>query len=423
MRRPGGTPTLAFLVLTGAVAAGCSCERPPAITSEDAGWEEPLVDGGEEPDAGLPLADAGPLTCTSCHGTAEVNSAPPFDVLGRSDRALRGIGAHQAHLLHSDWHRDGECADCHVVPAEVDAPGHLDAPPAELTWGAVPRAAGAAPAFDGKTCASVYCHGTTLSGGALTVPDWTRSDIAQAYCGDCHGVPPPPPHPRMRDSNCGHCHPNARNGMAFAEPQRHIDGVLDLRVGCTDCHGDPRDGGVNDPAPPRDTAGNTTTSTAGVGAHQSHLGASSWHAEVVCSDCHVVPGDWSDPGHLDGTPALTWGAKANARGASPAFDGLTCSGVYCHGATIDGGSNQRPAWTTVNGTQAACGTCHSLPPGGPHPQNTSCALCHPAVIAADGGWVDPDLHINGIVEATGGCGACHALPPTTGSHQKHAGLG
>jgi predicted CxxxxCH...CXXCH cytochrome family protein len=37
------------------------------------------------------------------------------------------------------------------------------------------------------TC-SVYCHGTTLTGGSATPPTWTKTDGTQKTCGACHGV-------------------------------------------------------------------------------------------------------------------------------------------------------------------------------------------------------------------------------------------
>ena len=38
-------------------------------------------------------------------------------------------------------------------------------------------------------------------------------------------------------------------------------------------------------------------------------------------------------------------ALAGADGASPSFDGVSCNGSYCHGATLlAGGSNTAPAW-------------------------------------------------------------------------------
>ncbi len=404
--------------------SGCGC-GPPVVAGTPDAWVDasvPEVDAGVGVDAGAP--DAGtppPVTCSSCHGGAR-NAAPPRDVLGRTEPGLPSIGAHQAHLGASLWHRDVRCEDCHVVPAEVDDPGHVDPSPAELTWSSVATAGGVISTYDGGTC-TTYCHGPSLSGGLLTQPDWTRGDSTQAYCGDCHGIPPPPPHPQNVGADCSTCHPNAKAGLGFAQPQRHIDGVLDVNVTCTTCHGS-----NDNPAPPTDVLGRTSTSLRTVGAHRAHLGPSNWHMEIKCNDCHQVPTRVDDPGHLGPGPAeLTWSSHATARGANPTFNGATCSGVYCHGATISGGSNKAPTWTNVGGADAACGTCHSLPPlSFPHLASMTladCGSCHGAVFSTSAQWVNPSLHINGLVEVTGGaCGSCHDLPPATGAHLKHAGL-
>jgi predicted CxxxxCH...CXXCH cytochrome family protein len=195
---------------------------------------------------------------------------------------------------------------------------------------------------------------------------------------------------------------------------------------CVTCHG----GAVN-AAPPSDPSGNTSTSSAGVGAHQQHLGASSWHAEIACTECHVVPSkagyDPAVPTHLNGKDDLRWGALAG----EGTFDGatLTCAGVYCHGSTLPGANaggtvNRAPIWNQVDGRWSACGTtCHTNPPGGTHPSSTACETCHGDVVASFMAgdvpvvlWKNPALHINGKVDlATGGslsCTSCHGDPGT-----------
>ncbi|MBL8921232.1 MAG: hypothetical protein JNJ54_20380 [Myxococcaceae bacterium] len=388
----------------------------------DAGFDAGLSDGGLGDDGGSPL-DAGEvdggledggvvtLTCTSCHGSL-ANAAPPRDTQGGTARASRTVGAHQEHLAVKSWHRNVQCTDCHRVPATIEEPGHLDAPPAELTFGAVPNAGNVTSQFNGNTC-NTYCHGVTLTGGTLLDPDWATGPTIT--CGRCHGNPPPPPHPSATPYLCNTCHID----IFFTQGDRHIDGQLDLTVDCKTCHGD-----TTSPAPPRDTTGNTSTSARGVGAHRSHLGPSAWHAEVTCDDCHTVPTRADDPGHLGLLPAeVNFGASAQARGAQPTWDGARCS-TYCHGQTLDAGAgtNTTPMWNVVNGSQAACGTCHGRPPGGTHPNNPQCSTCHGAVIAPDGGFLDPSLHINGLVEAQVACGSCHGLPPATGTHLVHTGL-
>lgn len=416
--------------------AGVADAGPPDAGPEDAGepFDGGFVDGGfvdagevdagaadaGQVDAGLPDAgdvpDAGPedagvvvLTCTSCHGSA-LNAAPPQDSQGVTSRTARTVGAHQEHLTVEPWRRTITCIDCHRVPATIEEPGHLDPAPAELTFGPVANASNVSSTFNGNTC-TTYCHGVTLTGGTLLQPDWmTGPNIG---CGRCHGNPPPAPHPAVTPYLCVTCHLDI-----FAQPERHIDGQLDVTVSCTTCHG-----GNGSPAPPQDTQGATSTTVRGVGAHRSHLGPSNWHAEVTCDDCHTVPTRVDDPGHMGLLPAeVHFGASAQARGAQPTWDGAGCS-TYCHGQTFDAGagSNTTPSWTVVNGTQAACGTCHALPPAAPHPANTQCSTCHGAVIGVDGGFVDGALHINGQVEAQVACGSCHALPPPTGTHLLHTG--
>ncbi|MBI5488718.1 MAG: CxxxxCH/CxxCH domain-containing protein [Deltaproteobacteria bacterium] len=337
--------------------------------------------------------------CESCHGGGG-SAAPPRDATGGSGTSLRGVGAHRSHQGASSWYAEIACSQCHRVPATVPDVGHIDTPlPAELTWGPLPVADGAAPAFDGASCAGNYCHGATLlPGGTITVPAWTTVDGTQAACGTCHGLPPGGTHPS--DTRCELCHGDVIGaGRTFVDASRHVNGIVDVDYGgCESCHG-----GGGSAAPPQDTTGGTATTSPGVGAHRSHLGPSTWHAEIRCSECHRVPTSVSDPGHLDGSlPAdLAWGALTTADGAAPAFDGTRCAGTYCHGATLDpGGTITQPVWTAVDGTQDACGTCHGLPPGGPHPTDGRCELCHATVIAAGGAFVAPALHVDGLVEVT-----------------------
>ena len=323
---------------------------------------------------------------------------------------------------------------------DTTAAGHIDtALPAELTWGPLAAADGAAPTFDGTGCSSTYCHGETLlPGGLLTEPSWTTVDGTQDACGTCHGIPPGGSHPA--DTNCQNCHGDVIGaGLRFVDRTLHINGVVDVTFGsCESCHG-----GGGSAAPPQDTTGGTSPTLRGVGAHRQHLGSSGWHAPIGCTECHLVPATYDATGHADSSlPAeLMWGPLATAAGAAPGFDGTRCGGTYCHGDTMapGGGTITDPLWTTVDGTQDACGTCHGLPPGGTHTTDTRCENCHGAVIGPGGVWVAPSLHVDGTVEVSyGGCETCHggagsAAPPedTTGgtstalrgigAHRSHLG--
>jgi len=355
--------------------------------------------------------------CFDCHGNSgNGNAAPP----PTNWHALSFIDAHQAHLGNSTWHAPIGCEVCHIVPREVLDPGHVDsALPAELTWGVLPQSDGAVASYDaGLSTCSNYCHGQTLlPGGSNTTPQWTRVDGSQAACGTCHGLPPAPPHPA--NTHCSTCHGMVVDaGGGFVDPNLHINGRLDvIPLQCNTCHGSAGD--PSDPlrrAPPSDTSGNNATSAAGVGAHQSHLRPADWHQQVQCSDCHIVPSGTDSAGHRD-TPLpaeLTFSALATHNDETqPAFDGVTCGNIYCHGATLrPGGSNNQPTWILVDSTQAACGTCHGLPPTGSHSKRTQCSDCHGEVIDANGVFVAPSRHINGVVEHGAGspsavCQECH----------------
>ena len=367
--------------------------------------------------------------CDSCHGSSG-NPAPPFDTTGGMTTDLRGVGAHRSHLDPSTWRKDIACADCHRVPGAVTAVGHIDATPyAELTFSTI---AGNA-TWNGSTCSNTYCHGATLAGGTSKNPIWTTVNGTQGQCGSCHGAPPPPPHPVATD--CGTCHDTmtAGGGLVITDPARHIDGNLDVKTdqACNTCHGS-----TTSNAPPKDTLGNTANNARGVGAHQQHLAATNRFRPVACADCHRVPGAVTAVGHLD-TPLpaeLTFSLRS---GPTTQWNGSRCSNNYCHGATLGaGGSATAPIWTTVNGTQAQCTSCHGNPPPLPHPQVADCSQCHPNM-SSPTVFSDPMRHVDGNLDVTNtaACNSCHGgtnnAPPkdtvgntatTTrgvGAHQAH----
>lgn len=105
---------------------------------------------------------------------------------------------------------------------------------------------------------------------------------------------------------------------------------------------------------------------------------------------------------------------------TPYYDPSTqrCSGTYCHGAwrlqratsTFDPsfftdsvmvGSFATPKWNGGD-AEAACGTCHGLPPQGhaPYPI-TQCYACHSGVIDARGNIIDRTKHMNGLIDVYG----------------------
>ncbi len=360
-------------------------------------------------------------SCTACHGDASRSgiaaAAPPRGPQGETSTTTLAVGAHQSHLTDGALRTAVACGECHVVPGDLS---HVDGV-ADVAFGALATANGAQPAWSpsSASCSTVYCHGATLPGGSNTQPTWTRVDGTQAACGTCHGAPPPSPHPSS--TQCSLCHPGTvkPDGTIDVAGGLHIDGKLEVSVGsCTACHGDPSRSGLVAAAPPRGPQGETSTTTLAVGAHQSHLTDGPLRPAIACGECHVVPGDLS---HIDGVADVAFGALATAGGASPAWSpsSASCSTVYCHGATLAGGSNTQPVWTRVDGTQAACGTCHGVPPGtGRHGTHVSrgvaCGSCHPGYSSSA---VNASLHVNGTIDvgnrvtswnpSTGACVGCH----------------
>jgi predicted CxxxxCH...CXXCH cytochrome family protein len=334
-----------------------------------------------------------------CHGTDSSN-APPTSISGAPT-----------------WHRQIECADCHVVPETASAPGHIDGDnKAEVTFAMI---AGPNAAWSGTTC-TTQCHGSATLGGAHSTPLWTQVDGSQSTCGSCHGVPPPAPHPT--DSNCASCHPTMEEGsLTFRDPASHINGVVDViqgATGCTSCHGSPASS-----APPTDLGGNTANTAQGVGAHVAHLATSTWHRAITCTNCHVVPNAIDAPGHRDGDniaevvfdtldPAGTY-TRANA----------TCSNLYCHGTGR--GNTGTKSWVTPGAL--ACGACHSMTGtnmSGDHRkhivgENIKCSQCHGDVVNAAQTIINANLHVNGLHEvkmANGTFNAATRRCSNTGCH-------
>ena len=339
--------------------------------------------------------------CGSCHGD-DGSPAPPVDLAGNTEVTAIGVGAHRVHLAGGDFSRALECGECHVVPESVEEPAHADGLPAEVVFSGVARAHDRAPLWDRETtsCTESFCH-TPSPLATHPSPSWIES--GGLSCTDCHGLPPPAPHPQLSD--CARCHGSVVAGdqRTILARDRHVDGVADVAfdMGCTACHGS-----VN-PAPPTDLAGNTDPMLAGVGAHQIHLAGSETSRAVPCSDCHQVPEGALDSGHMD-TPApaeVVFSGAAVAHGALPVYSGGACQNTACHGAVFpdghaSGGTNVAPVWTIVDGSQAACGSCHSLPPPAPHPiqsLNPVCSACHENIAPDNLSFVRPDLHVDGVV--------------------------
>lgn len=338
--------------------------------------------------------------CSSCHGGAE-NAAPPRDIAGHSAPTALGVGAHQAHLSGGSAGRPVACPECHTVPEQVEAETHADGLPAEVALLGVAEASARQPTWNHETatCSDSWCHAPS-PGGPKASPTWNADrDLG---CQSCHGMPPAAPHPQL--SNCSHCHADVvgSDDRSIIARERHVDGHVDVNFdqGCSSCHGSAKSA-----APPTDVSGSSKTSLAGVGAHQAHVLGTPRSRKVDCETCHIVPKTVLASGHIDSTlPAeITFSGALLAFGANPRYSGGSCQETSCHGASFpnrraSGGSNTTPTWTKVDGSQAACGSCHGLPPPPPHPYPTyPCHSCHGDIAEDDVTFTHPELHVDGVV--------------------------
>jgi hypothetical protein len=179
-------------------------------------------------------------------------------------------------------------------------------------------------------------------------------------------------------------------------------------------------------APPRDLSGNTLTTFKGVGAHTNHLYNNVLGSKVECETCHTVPQTLTSAGHIDGSlPAevnLKGLAIINVAGnAIYNYTTTTCANTYCHGnfefdknsadithqfvysASKIEGNKRSVIWNKVDGSEAACGTCHGLPPVGhiDYGGLSTCVSCHTGVVDAQGNIIDKTKHINGVINVFG----------------------
>src|SRR6185369_10510634 len=124
--------------------------------------------------------------------------------------------------------------------------------------------------WDGARCNNVYCHGAAT-------PAWNGGS-GEAQCDSCHGNPPSSH--AGRNAQCSLCHPTdaASNGA------RHVDGKVNIGDDsgtCLACHPSPG------------------------GAHASHTQAKHELApKLGCGECHFVPTQVDDPGHIDHPDAI-----------------------------------------------------------------------------------------------------------------------
>jgi len=166
---------------------------------------------------------------------------------------------------------------------------------------------------------------------------------------------------------------------------------------CAACHGDASRAeavALVQAAPPAQVGGGGSG-----GAHLAHLHGGTFRGALACAECHAVP---TVVTHSDGVVSVPLAGLASLGGATPAWNpgSGTCSGVYCHGATLEGGPATTPVWTAT--VTLSCTSCHGHPPASHAAGSDDCSVCHPGTVKPDGTIALANgLHVNGVVDGGG----------------------
>lgn len=365
-------------------------------------------------------------SCTSCHSAISVHKSGIIDPNSSNFHGKYALpnGFTDCQQCHGDNFAGGNlspsCVTCHSA-INVHQAGILEP---------------ASPEFHGKyqltngftNCQQ--CHGDDFTGGSISPSCVTchsainvhKDGIKDPNSANFHGKYLASTGWNLQ--NCSQCHGTNYAGGSTSPTCLTCHNQTGGPEACNTCHGD-----FGDPtkiAPPKDLNGNTLASFKGVGAHANHLYNNVLGNTVDCETCHIVPQSFNSAGHLDGNlPAeINFKGLAIFNAASNAnynFSNLTCTNVYCHGnfeyqkdsASVSNqfvysgtkieGNKRSVVWNKVDGSEAACGTCHGLPPVGHVDFGglSTCANCHVGVVNSQGQIIDKTKHINGVKNVFG----------------------
>jgi predicted CxxxxCH...CXXCH cytochrome family protein len=259
--------------------------------------------------------------------------------------------------------------------------------------------------------ASEYFHGT---------PALERDGAA---CKECHGADFRGGESR---TSCYDCHGFLHNGLVAGNITSHrqfIASTVWNLTRCKRCHGEDFAGGTSGysctschtaPGGPEDCRTchgmpPVDDTMLPYGMPEGSAGAHETHARFHCTECHATV---TTDAHIDGLPAEVSfaGAQiANANGFSPSYEHIGgansgnagCNAVYCHSDGAGGPPVDMAQWV---GGRLVCGECHLVPPPDPHPQSSTCHLCHTNVDPTSDysnpqniRFLDESLHVNGVV--------------------------
>jgi len=279
---------------------------------------------------------------------------------------------------------------------------------------------------DGNMESCKLCHASDYSGGT-----------AKTNCATCHSgitvhteniMNPASPafhgkfiaNGNWNMTKCTQCHDANYAGGIESPSCKTCHTQANGPEACNTCHGDFTK--PNSIAPPRALNYAVLNTDPGVGAHQLHLSGVKIGSNVVCNECHKVPGGFKSDEHIDNSPRaeVVFGSFSKLQNVNPTynFSDNKCSNTYCHGnfkfSKVNSqyqfaytedfmvGSNYSPKWNKVDGTQAACGTCHGLPPKGHQDASLkSCGTCHVGIVDNRGNIINSSKHINGQINVFG----------------------
>ncbi len=295
-------------------------------------------------------------------------------------------------------------------------------------------------------CHSAYPHSVKFSTATGRHQGYLRGTyFPLATCAECHGASyTGGPVVAISCEQSG-CHVDAAGNAKSPETCNTCHGTFSAPANLT---GLPL---LLSAAPPGSVAGDTSTTSPGVGAHQKHLVTGTNGKLLKCQECHTVPNKWNDPGHIPSPATL---AKVSAAGVvfrdtlanlvtgngslipHPAFDPGTakCSNTYCHGnwllrkssapsiaqqvykdtATVMVGAKASPSWT-AGSSEGQCYSCHGLAPDKYTPVGhedyalSACSICHGDVVDAGGKIFNRVKHMNGVIDLVSGFGGTRPM--------------
>ena len=293
---------------------------------------------------------------------------------------------------------------------------------------------------NGSITCSVYCHGTTLTGGSATPPTWTITDGSQKACGACHGAASATAqttgsHTRHAKDNaiaCATCH-------GVHDNNDHVNGSVEWNFGALPGNGMYRgatSGGTGAIAPSASYGQCTNISCHSSGQSANGTlasltyGSPQWGGTLGCGDCHKnMKTDTTAPGshvkhaqnaaiacaacHNSYTDATVNTSTHSNGSINLAFSGVAAGATYSQGnthplgngygtcATTCHSTTDAPVTTPVWGTASTCSSCHDAAPAtGAHAKHVvisslSCGQCHNGAAANTSGGT---THINGTIE-------------------------